>query len=141
MNLGDDVLDRIEQAAKAANPGVWSAGKGFGSVVSSRSVSDSVPGSSDFERYGGHLIGELMGRSAVAHAIQSQPSVVLAMVAEIRRLRAIDLRDRFAGQALQGLLANEQARPFGMSANPSDFSSKAYRQADAMLAERAKAAQ
>lgn len=43
------------------------------------------------------------------------------------------LRDYFAAKALQGLLANEQAAPFGMSARPDDYAQKAYRQADAMI--------
>ena len=42
----------------------------------------------------------------------------------------MSLRDYFAGQALQGLLANKGLSPLNM---PRDSASKAYSMADAML--------
>lgn len=43
------------------------------------------------------------------------------------------LRDQFAMSALQGLLANQQCAPMGMSFEPDALSRRAYRLADAML--------
>ena len=43
------------------------------------------------------------------------------------------LRDQFAMSALQGLLANPQCTPMGMSFEPDALSHRAYRLADAML--------
>ncbi len=43
------------------------------------------------------------------------------------------LRDQFAMSALQGLLANHQCAPMGMSFEPDYLSRRAYRLADAML--------
>lgn len=43
------------------------------------------------------------------------------------------LRDQFAMSALQGLLANPQCTPMGMSFEPDVLSRRAYRLADAML--------
>lgn len=43
------------------------------------------------------------------------------------------LRDQFAMSALQGLLANQQCTPMGMSFEPDGLSRHAYRLADAML--------
>lgn len=43
------------------------------------------------------------------------------------------LRDQFAMSALQGLLANQQCTPMGMSFEPDYLSRRAYRLADAML--------
>lgn len=43
------------------------------------------------------------------------------------------LRDRFAMSALQGILANQQCTPMGMSFEPDALSRRAYRLADAML--------
>lgn len=43
------------------------------------------------------------------------------------------LRDQFAMSALQGLLANQQCTPMGMSFEPDALSCRAYRLADAML--------
>lgn len=43
------------------------------------------------------------------------------------------LRDQFAMSALQGLLANQQCRPYGASFEPDYLSRRAYRLADAML--------
>ena len=43
------------------------------------------------------------------------------------------LRDQFAMSALQGLLANQQCTPMGMSFEPDALSRRAYRLADAML--------
>lgn len=43
------------------------------------------------------------------------------------------LRDHFAMSALQGLLANQQCAPMGMSFEPDYLSRRAYRLADAML--------
>lgn len=43
------------------------------------------------------------------------------------------LRDQFAMSALQGLLANQQCTPMGMSFEPDVLSRRAYRLADAML--------
>lgn len=48
------------------------------------------------------------------------------------------LRDWFAGQALAGLLANQQATPFGMSANSDSFARRAFHISDAMIAARKK---
>lgn len=143
MNLGDDVLDRIEQAAKTANPGVWSAGKGLYCVVSTKDRNDGVPGADATDIYGGYLVGESIGRLNIDHIVQSQPAVVLAMVAEIRRLRAIDLRDRFAGLAMQGMITTSGAPALlGFGGDVEPLTAKAaYQMADAMLAERAKAAQ
>lgn len=43
------------------------------------------------------------------------------------------LRDQFAMSALQGLLANQQCAPMGMSFEPDVLSRRAYRLADTML--------
>lgn len=43
------------------------------------------------------------------------------------------LRDQFALSALQGILANQQCTPMGMSFEPDVLSRRAYRLADAML--------
>lgn len=43
------------------------------------------------------------------------------------------LRDQFAMSALQGLLANQQCAPMGMSFEPDALSQRAYRLADTML--------
>lgn len=43
------------------------------------------------------------------------------------------LRDQFAMSALQGILANQQCAPMGMSFEPDALSRRAYRLADAML--------
>lgn len=43
------------------------------------------------------------------------------------------LRDQFAMSALQGVLANQQCTPMGMSFEPDVLSRRAYRLADAML--------
>ena len=43
------------------------------------------------------------------------------------------LRDQFAMSALQGILANQQCAPMGMSFEPDVLSRRAYRLADAML--------
>lgn len=49
------------------------------------------------------------------------------------RSEGLHLRDYFAAKALQGLLANEQAKPFGMNAHPEEYAVNAYRLADAMM--------
>lgn len=43
------------------------------------------------------------------------------------------LRDQFAMSAMQGILANQQCSPMGMSFEPDYLSRRAYRLADAML--------
>ena len=142
IRLGDDVLEQIELTALAANGGMWRQGKYGGTVVSNKHTVDAkLVGADCVKHYGGHLVGESIERSNIAHIIQAQPAVVLAMVAEIRRLRAIDLRDQFAGQALQGILASPQIKGNCHSLDewaPSAFAEYSYGLADAMLAYRAK---
>lgn len=43
------------------------------------------------------------------------------------------LRDYFAAKAMQGVLANNQCTPMGMSFDPNSLSKMAYGMADAML--------
>lgn len=43
------------------------------------------------------------------------------------------LRDYFAAKAMQGLLSNDQCKPFGMSASATDIAKKSYLMADEML--------
>lgn len=48
------------------------------------------------------------------------------------------LRDYFAAKAMQGLLSNDQCKPFGMSASATDIAKKSYLMADEMLRAREK---
>ncbi|MEM8183975.1 hypothetical protein Q4R69_19845 [Morganella morganii subsp. sibonii] len=48
------------------------------------------------------------------------------------------LRDMFAAKAMQGLLSNDQCKPFGMSASATDIAKKSYLMADEMLRARKK---
>ncbi|HHN8344456.1 hypothetical protein [Morganella morganii] len=48
------------------------------------------------------------------------------------------LRDMFAAKAMQGLLSNDQCKPFGMSASATDIAKKSYLMADEMLRVREK---
>ncbi|WP_316576642.1 hypothetical protein [Morganella morganii] len=43
------------------------------------------------------------------------------------------LRDYFAAKAMQGVLSNDQCKPFGMSASATDIAKKSYLMADEML--------
>ncbi|HEG4393291.1 TPA: hypothetical protein SD378_001910 [Morganella morganii] len=43
------------------------------------------------------------------------------------------LRDYFAAKAMQGLLSNDQCKPFRMSASATDIAKKSYLMADEML--------
>lgn len=51
----------------------------------------------------------------------------------------LSIRDWFAGQGLAGAMANAQAHPLGAADISGSVARLAYRVADAMLAERAKA--
>ena len=48
------------------------------------------------------------------------------------------IRDYFAAKAMQGLLSNDQCKPFGMSASATDIAKKSYLMADEMLRARDK---
>lgn len=48
------------------------------------------------------------------------------------------IRDYFAAKAMQGLLSNDQCKPFGMSASATDVAKKSYLMADEMLRAREK---
>ena len=48
------------------------------------------------------------------------------------------LRDYFAAKAMQGLLSNDQCKPFGMSASETDIAERSYLMADEMLRAREK---
>ncbi|MGJ7268732.1 hypothetical protein ABM031_09415 [Morganella morganii] len=48
-------------------------------------------------------------------------------------LADISFRDYLATEAMNGLLANHQSYPMGMSFKPDSFAEAAYRMADAML--------
>lgn len=48
------------------------------------------------------------------------------------------LRDMFAAKAMQGLLSNDQCKPFGMNASATDIAKKSYLMADEMLRAREK---
>ncbi|WP_407291200.1 hypothetical protein [Morganella morganii] len=48
------------------------------------------------------------------------------------------LRDMFATEAMNGLLANHQSTPLGASFKPDSLAEAAYRMADAMLRAREK---
>lgn len=50
----------------------------------------------------------------------------------------MSLRDYFAAKAMQGLLSNDQCKPFGMSASATDIAKKSYLMADEMLRAREK---
>ncbi|HEI8864300.1 hypothetical protein [Morganella morganii] len=60
--------------------------------------------------------------------------------ASIRAEMASDatIRDYFAAKAMQGLLSNDQCKPFGMSASATDIAKKSYLMADEMLRAREK---
>lgn len=47
--------------------------------------------------------------------------------------RGMMLRDYFAAKAMQGVLSNDQCKPFGMSASATDIAKKSYLMADEML--------
>ncbi len=53
-------------------------------------------------------------------------------------LADISFRDYLATEVMNGLLANHQSYPMGMSFKPDSFAEAAYRMADAMLKAREK---
>ena len=54
------------------------------------------------------------------------------------KTHGMTLRDYFAAKAMQGLLSNDQCKPFGMSTSATDIAKKSYLMADEMLRAREK---
>jgi hypothetical protein len=87
--VDEELLSRVKGAANRATRGHWQTfpskyGNGFGSVSS-----DDLDGCDvlDIQYYGGRLICESMQAPDRAYVVTCQPSVAIALVAEIRALR------------------------------------------------------
>lgn len=75
-----------------------------------------------------------------AAAVENHRSITAEIVARLEASGEQTLRDRFAGHALIGMLANPEFKPTPGMAAERRFAAAAYIQADCMLAERSEAA-
>jgi hypothetical protein len=86
---------------------------------------------------GSHFIPTLPEHDAALDAINLLAQRVNGLEASIGELPSLSIRDWFAGQALQGMIANSALASHTLLAGTS-VALDAYRYADAMLKERAK---